>query len=190
MTNVLRWAVVAVLVGHGYHLLGVAKGFGWAEIPQLKQPMGVSGGILWLLAAVYVIASAVLMAVGAPPWWWLIAACGAVVSQAAIVTSWTDDRRGQQLNCDRQNGTALTAPSRRTLPAVDTVDRCVTRVKRLGSVGSTATSRWPAPGATRPLLLGDRCEEEVLAGGHHRRDTSTRRAPGSVEKRDAGRALR
>ena len=45
MTNVLRWVVVAVLVGHGLiHLLGVAKGFGWAAVPQLKEPIGTGGG--------------------------------------------------------------------------------------------------------------------------------------------------
>jgi hypothetical protein len=40
MTNVLRWVVVAALAGHGLiHLLGVAKGFGWATIPELKEPI-------------------------------------------------------------------------------------------------------------------------------------------------------
>ncbi len=71
MTTAFRWVVVAVLVGHGLiHLLGVAKGFGWAEVPQLKQPIGAGGGVLWLLAAILVLASAVLIAAGAPTWWW------------------------------------------------------------------------------------------------------------------------
>ena len=94
MTNVLRWAVVMVLVGHGLiHLLGVAKGFGWADVPQLKQPIGAGGGILWLLAALLVLVSSVLIAVGAPTWW-TIALCGAALSQVAIVTSWSDAKVG------------------------------------------------------------------------------------------------
>ena len=45
MTTAFRWVVVAVLVGHGLiHLLGVAKGFGWADVPQLKQPIGAGAG--------------------------------------------------------------------------------------------------------------------------------------------------
>jgi hypothetical protein len=72
MTNFLRWAVVAVLVGHGLiHLLGVVKGFGWADVAQLKQPIGAGGGVIWLLAALLVLASAALIAVGAPTWWWV-----------------------------------------------------------------------------------------------------------------------
>jgi hypothetical protein len=67
MNNVLRCAVVAVLVGHGLiHLLGVAKGFGWATVPQLNEPVGAGGGLLWLLAGFLVLASAALIAVGAP----------------------------------------------------------------------------------------------------------------------------
>jgi hypothetical protein len=91
--------VTAVLGGHGLiHLLGAAKGFGWADVAQLEQPIGAGGGVLWLLAALLVLACAVLIAVGAPTGWWLIAACGAIVSQAAIVTSWSDAKAGTLLN--------------------------------------------------------------------------------------------
>ena len=99
MTTVLRWVVVAVLVGHGLiHLLGVAKGLGWAAAPQLEQPIGVGGGVLWLVAALLVVTSAALIAVGAPTWWWLVAACGAGASQVAIVTSWSDAKAGTLVN--------------------------------------------------------------------------------------------
>lgn len=99
MTTVLRWVVVAVLVGHGLiHLLGMAKGFGWAEIAQLKQPIDVRSGFLWLLAALLVLASATLIGVGAPTWWWVTAVSGATVSQVAIATSWNDARAGTVVN--------------------------------------------------------------------------------------------
>ncbi|QCX27688.1 hypothetical protein FC770_08910 [Nocardioides jishulii] len=53
---------------------------------------------MWLLAAVLVLATAVLIVLGAPTWWWLIAAAAAVVSQLAVVTSWSDARAGTVLN--------------------------------------------------------------------------------------------
>jgi hypothetical protein len=99
MTNVLRWVVVSVLAGHGFiHLLGAVKGFGWAEVAQLKQPIGHGGGVVWLLAAVLVLTSAVLIAAGAPTWWWIIAVLAAVISEVAIVTSWSDAKFGTLAN--------------------------------------------------------------------------------------------
>lgn len=51
VTNVVRWVVVVVVAGHGLiHLLGVAKGLGWADVPQLKGSIGVGGAVLWLFA--------------------------------------------------------------------------------------------------------------------------------------------
>jgi len=99
MTKVLRGAVVVLVAGHGLiHLLGVAKGFGWAEVPQLEESIGFGGAVLWLLAATLVLVSALLIALGAPTWWWSIAACAAVVSQIAIATSWSDARAGTPVN--------------------------------------------------------------------------------------------
>lgn len=95
MANAVRWLVVVVLAVHGViHLLGAAKGFGWAEIAQLKQPTGPGGGVLWLSAALLVLATAAMVAVGTPPWWWVVAALAAIVSQIAIITSWTDAKAG------------------------------------------------------------------------------------------------
>ena len=72
MSNIPRFIVVVLLTGHGLiHLLGAAKGFGWAEVNQLSQPIGPAAGVLWLVAAVLVLASAALLATGAPTWWWV-----------------------------------------------------------------------------------------------------------------------
>lgn len=98
-TTTLRWVVVAVLASHGLiHLLGAAKGFGWADVPQLNKPIGVWGGALWLLAAALVLIAAVLLAAGAPTWWWTSALGAAAVSQIAIATSWSDARAGTIVN--------------------------------------------------------------------------------------------
>jgi hypothetical protein len=99
VTNVLRWVVVSVLVAHGMiHLLGVVKGFGWADVAQLKQPIGTAGAVVWLVAAALVLTSAWLIAVRAPTWWWAVAVLAAVVSQIAITTSWSDAKVGTAVN--------------------------------------------------------------------------------------------
>ena len=95
MSNTIRWAVIAVLAGHALiHLLATVKGFHWTDVPEFTQPIGAGAGFLWLLAAILVLASAGLVAVGAPTWWWIVAVAAAGVSQVAIVTSWSDARAG------------------------------------------------------------------------------------------------
>ncbi|GAB2756422.1 hypothetical protein GCM10027020_05670 [Nocardioides salsibiostraticola] len=99
MTTTLRWLLVVVFAGHGLiHLLGVAKGFGWADVSQLTKPISVVTGVLWLLAAVLVLTAAALLAVGTPTWWWALALGAAAISQIAIITSWQDARAGTIVN--------------------------------------------------------------------------------------------
>jgi hypothetical protein len=99
VTTVVRWIVVAVLVGHGLiHFLGVAEGFGWAEVPALKAAIGVRGDVLWLFAATLVLGRAVFIAKRAPTWCWVVAVCAAAVSQVAITTSWSDAKAGTVVN--------------------------------------------------------------------------------------------
>lgn len=99
MAAAFRWALIAVVVGHGLiHLLGAGKGFGWADVSQLTQPIGVWAGVLWLVAATLVLTAAAFLAVGAPHWWWAIALGAAVISQVAIATSWHDAWAGTIVN--------------------------------------------------------------------------------------------
>lgn len=87
--------MVVVLIGHGLiHLLGAAKGLGWAEVAQLREPISPLGGLAWLVAAVLVIAAGVLIAARGPSWWWAVAGVAAVFSQVVIVTSWSDAKAG------------------------------------------------------------------------------------------------
>ena len=59
----MRWVVVVLLAVHGLiHLMGFAKAFGYAELPQLTQPISREVGVLWLGAGVLVVASAVMLA--------------------------------------------------------------------------------------------------------------------------------
>lgn len=98
MRTVVRWFVVVVVVGHGLiHLLGAAKGLGWAEVSELTEPISPAMGIAWLTAAVFVVAAGVLLAVAAQ-WWWVVGAVSVLVSQAVIMTSWSDAKAGTLAN--------------------------------------------------------------------------------------------
>jgi len=91
-------AFAVFLAGHGLlHLIGVAKAFRLATLPQLSQPISPGVGILWLLAAALFVVSAGAFLVW-PRWWWIVAGAGVVVSTAAIVPSWTDARFGAVAN--------------------------------------------------------------------------------------------
>lgn len=97
MTNLLRWAVVAIVTLHGLiHLLGAAERFGWADDPSLEPSDRL--GFLWLTAAVLLFATAVLAALGPPTWWWVPAVIAAATSQAAILTSWQIAKTGTVVN--------------------------------------------------------------------------------------------
>ncbi len=94
----MRWVLVLLLALHGLlHLLGVAKAFGWAELPQLVRPIGRPLGLVWLAAALGMLATAALLALGHRAWW-ILALVSVVLSQAAIVTSWSDARFGTVVN--------------------------------------------------------------------------------------------
>lgn len=94
----MKWVVAAILVIHGLiHLPGVFEAFGWADVDQLTQPISAAAGVLWLAAAVLLVTAAVML-VAAPRWWWIVGLLGVVVSQVAIVTSWSDAKAGTVAN--------------------------------------------------------------------------------------------
>jgi len=89
---------VVVVVLHGLiHLLGAAKGLGWADVSQLKQPIGPAMGVAWLAAGALVLAAGVMMA-GSVRRWWVVGAVAIVASQAVILTSWGDAKAGTVVN--------------------------------------------------------------------------------------------
>lgn len=86
----MRWIPVAVLLAHGLiHLIGPAKAFGYAVLPQLTQPVSRASGLVWLAAALLMMTTAALLAAGARTYW-IPGALGLVLSQAAIVSAWGD----------------------------------------------------------------------------------------------------
>lgn len=94
----MKAILVALLALHAaIHLLGFAKAFGLAEIPQLKTPIGRPLGLLWLVAAMALFASVFLLVLSEAHWW--VAAVPAIIaSQIAICTSWSDARFGTVMN--------------------------------------------------------------------------------------------
>lgn len=94
----MKWLFVGMLLAHGLiHWMGFAKAFGYAELPQLAAPISRPMGLAWLTAAGLFIASSVALPVW-PRGWWIVAGASVVVSQVAIVTSWSDAKFGTLAN--------------------------------------------------------------------------------------------
>ena len=92
--TVIRTATAALFVVHGLILfMGFAKAYGLAEFSALTQPISHPVGLLWLAAAVlcWLTAGALFLAAR---WWWAVGALAVVLSQAVIITSWTDAKFG------------------------------------------------------------------------------------------------
>jgi hypothetical protein len=94
----MRRLFAIVLVIHGLiHLLGFAKAFRFAELPQLTQSISPLFGVLWLIASLLFLATA-LSLFAWPRWWWALGVISVCVSMIAISQSWTDARVGALAN--------------------------------------------------------------------------------------------
>jgi hypothetical protein len=87
-----------LIVLHGLiHLLGPAKAFGWASVSQLRVPVSHGAGLLWLLAAVLLVATSTGLVLRVP-WWWYTALPGVILSEGLIATAWGDAKFGTLAN--------------------------------------------------------------------------------------------
>ena len=94
----IRIVFASVVLLHGLiHLMGFAKAFGYAELPQLTRPIPRLEGVFWLAAALLCVAAAGALFLGARGWWSL-GVLAVVVSQTLIVLSWRDARFGTFAN--------------------------------------------------------------------------------------------
>ncbi len=94
----MHWALSFVITVHGLiHLMGVAKAFGYAELSQLTQPISRGIGVMWLLAALLMVATAVFMTTW-PRGFLIVGAVALVLSQVAIATAWRDAWAGSVAN--------------------------------------------------------------------------------------------
>ena len=96
--GVIRWILAILLAVHGLiHFMGFAKAFGYAELPQLTQPVSREMGFLWLAAGLLVIVTAVAL-VASPRSVWIVGAVALVISQAVILSAWRDAWAGTAAN--------------------------------------------------------------------------------------------
>lgn len=151
MVAVVRWGVVVLLVAHGLiHLLGVAKGMGWARLEQLREPISPVTGVGWAVAAALVLSTGVMIAVRAPNWWWAVSAAAAVVSQSVIVASWSDAKAGTVVNVvlvlAAIVGFAASGPSSYSAQWADRVDAALAAAPTAAGVVTEADlAPLPAP---------------------------------------------
>lgn len=94
----MRWIVVILLTAHGLiHLMGFAKAFGYAELPQLTLPISRPWGLTWLAAAGLVLVSAAMFAAEARQFW-IVGGIAFLVSQVVVITTWRDAWAGTIAN--------------------------------------------------------------------------------------------
>ena len=86
----MRRMIAGLAALHGLiHLLGPAKAFGWADLPQLTDPISRPMGLVWLAAGAAMCAAALLLMRDARGWW-IVALAAVAFSQTAVIGSWTD----------------------------------------------------------------------------------------------------
>ena len=94
----IRWILAFVLTIHGLiHLMGFAKSFGYAELPQLTLSLSRPIGFFWLCASVLMIATALGVA-GTWRHTWAIGAVALALSQVLILLAWRDAWAGTIAN--------------------------------------------------------------------------------------------
>ena len=94
----LRLLLVILLILHGLiHLMGFAKSYKLAELPQLTQAIPRLLGIPWLCTALLLLASAVMFIVGRDIWW-IPASAALMLSQVLIILAWSDAKFGTVVN--------------------------------------------------------------------------------------------
>ncbi len=90
----MKWLFLFIIIIHSLiHLLGFLKAFQFAEINQLTQYISKPVGILWLIALLLFLASAIQL-ISNHNLWWTTAFAGVVLSQILIILVWTDAKYG------------------------------------------------------------------------------------------------
>ena len=138
-----------VLVVHALiHLLGAAKAFGFAELPQLTQPISPSRGTLWIAAALLFFIAAGSLFLW-PRWWWVIGAGAIVVSMTAIVPSWSDAKVGAVANLVALAGVVFgflaQGPTSLAAAYSRDVDRALAHVEPASRIADEDLAHLPLP---------------------------------------------
>jgi hypothetical protein len=151
----MKAAIVALLFIHGaVHLLGFAKAFGLLALPRLKVTITRSRGLVWLVAGLSMWASDTLFASSVPSWSG-VAVLALVLSQAAIVSAWSDAKFGTIANAIILLAVALAFLTR--------------SVAGMREVYQPAGTRWPEHGTQAAVVTeADRPWTPFLVGAFSR----------------------
>jgi hypothetical protein len=94
----MRWILVVLVTVHGLiHLAGFGAAFSFVRMPGITKPFEAMEGLAHLAAGLALILTAVLVGKGSR-FWWIVGLCGVSLSQAAIVSTWTDAGLGTLAN--------------------------------------------------------------------------------------------
>lgn len=90
----MRIIFFIIIILHAFiHLLGFLKAFGFANINQLTQQISKPLGVLWMVALLLLILSAILF-IAEKDSWWITALAAVILSQVLIILFWQDAKFG------------------------------------------------------------------------------------------------
>jgi hypothetical protein len=134
----MKWVLVGLVALHGLiHLLGCLAAFRLIELRGLAQPIARPLGILWLVAGGAMLVAALLIPISRV--WWAVALPAVVLSQVAIVISWSDAKWGTVANLIVL-GAALYALASAGPPSFEAVYRAQVRERLEGNVAMPAAA--------------------------------------------------
>ena len=94
----MRIVLVLLLILHGLiHLMGFAKAFQFGEMEQFTKEISKPMGILWFLAALLFIVTAIGFFLR-KDWWPLLGIVIVILSQGLIFNTWADAKYGTIVN--------------------------------------------------------------------------------------------
>lgn len=94
----MKWFFFPLLIIHALiHLLGFFKAFQLAEINQLTQNISKPIGMLWLIALLLFLATAIQF-ISNHDLWWVTAIAAVILSQVLIIMFWQDAKFGTVMN--------------------------------------------------------------------------------------------
>lgn len=95
----MKYVFSIVLAIHGLiHLIGFAKAFSLANVPSIHVDVSRPAGVVWLIAAIMFVVTAVLVVTSSSSWW-IVGTLAIIPSQVLIIQTWSDSKYGTIVNC-------------------------------------------------------------------------------------------
>ncbi len=94
----MRYLLTVLIIVHGLiHLMGFAKAFGFAEMPQITKEINKFQGVFWLLVAIGLVITAIGFFLKKDGWW-SVGVIMVFMSQVLIITNWESSKYGTIAN--------------------------------------------------------------------------------------------